>query len=83
MAEIVEKLRRQGLHPSPLPLGLLRVGEDDGCILCSTCNSFVCKLHAKSEADVCCIRPAIQRPNVTLWTNACARRLITGASGRR
>ena len=54
----------QGLHPSPLPLGLLRVGEDDGCILCSTCNSFACKLHAKSEADVCCVRPAIQRPNV-------------------
>ncbi len=82
MAEIVEKLRRQGLHPSPLPLGLLRVGEDDGCILCSTCNSFVCKRHAKSEADVCCIRPAIQRPNVTLWTNACARRLIAGPSGK-
>ncbi len=82
MAEIVEKLRRQGLHPSPLPLGLLRVGEDDGCILCSTCNSFVCKRHAKSEADVCCIRPAIQRPNVTLWTNACARRLIAGPRAR-
>jgi choline dehydrogenase-like flavoprotein len=83
MAEIVEKLRRQGLHPSPLPLGLLRVGEDDGCILCSTCNSFVCKLHAKSEADICCIRPAIERPNVTLWTHACARRLITDGAGRK
>jgi choline dehydrogenase-like flavoprotein len=83
MAEIVQKLRRQGLHPSPLPLGLLRVGEDDGCILCSTCNSFVCKLHAKSEADICCVRPAIERPNVTLWTNACARRLITDAAGRK
>jgi choline dehydrogenase-like flavoprotein len=83
MEEIVEKLRRQGLHPSPLPLGLLRPGENDGCILCNTCNSFACKLHAKSEADVCCIRPAIQRPNVTLWTNACARRLIADASGRK
>ena len=29
-----------------------RPGEDDGCILCNTCNSFACKLHAKSEADV-------------------------------
>ena len=83
MAAIVEKLRRQGLHPSPLPLGLLRVGEDDGCILCNTCNSFVCKVDAKSEADVCCVRPAIERPNVTLWTNATARRLITDPSGRR
>ena len=78
MAEIVQRLRRQGLHPSPLPLGLR-----DGCILCSTCNSFACKLHAKSEADVCCIRPAVERPNVTLWTNAHARRLLTDASGKR
>jgi len=83
MAVIVEKLRRQGLHPSPLPLGLLRMGEDDGCILCNTCNSFVCKLHAKSEADVCCVRPAMARPNVTLWTNATAERLLTNPSGCR
>jgi choline dehydrogenase-like flavoprotein len=83
MAAIVEKLRDQGLHPSFLPLGLLRVGEDDGCILCNTCNSFVCKRHAKSEADVCCVRPAIKRPNVTLWTNATARRLLTGACGKK
>ena len=83
MAAIVENLRAQGLHPSPLPLGLLRVGEDDGCILCNTCNSFVCKRHAKSDAEVCCVRPALQRPNVTLWTNATARRLLTDPSGRR
>jgi choline dehydrogenase-like flavoprotein len=78
MAEIVEQLRALGLHPSPLPLGLR-----DGCILCSTCNSFACKLHAKSEADVCCVRPAIERPNVTLWTNACARRLMTDPAGTK
>ena len=78
MGAIVEQLRDQGLHPSPLPLGLL-----EGCVLCNTCNSFACKLHAKSEADVCCIRPAIQRANVTLWTNAYARRLLTDPSGTR
>ena len=83
MSAIVEQLRAQGLHPSPLPLGLLRPGEADGCVLCNTCNSFVCKLHAKSEADICCVRPALQRPNVTLWTNALARRLTTDTSGRR
>jgi choline dehydrogenase-like flavoprotein len=83
MAVIVNKLRGHGLHPSPLPLGLLRIGEDDGCILCNTCNSFVCKLHAKSEADVCCVRPAVARPNVTLWTNATAERLLTNPSGCR
>lgn len=83
MAKIVERLRRQGLHPSTLPLGLLRPGEADGCILCNTCNSFACRVHAKSESDVCCIRPAVQRSNVTLWTNACARRLLTTPAGGR
>ena len=83
MQAIVDGLKAQGLHPSPLPLGLLRPGERDGCILCNTCNSFACKLHAKSEADVCCIRPATRSPNVTLWTNARARRLLTNAAGTR
>jgi choline dehydrogenase-like flavoprotein len=83
MAEIVGQLRAQGLHPSPLPLGVLRPGEPDGCILCNTCNSFACRIHAKSDAEVCGIRPALQRPNVTLWTNACAQRLVTDPSGQR
>jgi choline dehydrogenase-like flavoprotein len=78
MAEIVEHLTRQGLHPSPLPLGL-----GDECVLCRTCNSFPCKVHAKSEADVCCVRPAIQEPNVTLWTRTTARRLLTDPKGAR
>ena len=70
------QLRRQGLHPSPLPLGIR-----DGCILCNTCNSFACKIHAKSESEVCCVRPALEQPNVELWTNAYAKRLITNAAG--
>ncbi len=81
MADVVERLQQQGLHPSPLPLGLLNVGEPDGCVLCNTCNSFPCKMHAKSDADVCCIRPLLLQPNVTLWTKAYAKRLITCASG--
>ncbi len=78
MATIVRQLRSLGLHPSPLPLGIR-----DGCILCDTCNSFACKVHAKSEAEVCCVRPALERPNVHLWTNAYAKRLITNAAGTR
>src|SRR5204863_9805748 len=37
----------------------------------------------KSESDVCCVRPALACENVTLWTHASARRLLTDASGRR
>ncbi|MBP1605692.1 MAG: livQ 7 [Acidobacteria bacterium] len=82
IAELVERLRQQGLNPSPLPLGLINPGQENGCVLCNTCNSFPCKVHAKSEADVCCVRPATQQPNVTLWTNAYARRLLTDPAGR-
>jgi choline dehydrogenase-like flavoprotein len=78
ISDIVAQLRQQGLHPSPLPLGL-----QPNCILCNTCNSFPCKIHAKSDAEVCGIGPATKQSNVTLWTNATARRLITDASGKR
>jgi choline dehydrogenase-like flavoprotein len=83
MEEIVLRLRAQGLHPSPLPLGLINPGEEGGCVLCDTCNSFPCRVQAKSDADVLCVRDAVGRPNVTLWTDAFARRLLTDASGRR
>jgi choline dehydrogenase-like flavoprotein len=83
MATIVERLRQQGLHPSPLPLGLIQPGEPEGCILCNTCNSFPCRIDAKSDAEVCGIRQALTHENVTLQTNTLARRLLTDASGRK
>jgi len=83
MTEIVERLRRQGLHPSYLPLGLIRPGEQGGCVLCRTCNSFPCKIHAKSDAEVCGIEPALAAPNVEIWTDALALRIVTDPSGRK
>jgi choline dehydrogenase-like flavoprotein len=83
MARLAARMRELGLHPSPLPLGLINPGDPTGCRLCNTCNSFVCRIHAKSDADVIAVRPAAERPNVTLWTNACARRLTADPSGRR
>jgi len=83
MAAIVEGLRRMGLHPSPLPLGLIKPGEEGGCQLCNTCNSFPCRVQAKSDAEVCGVRPAVQHPNVELWMHAKARRVLTDPSGRK
>ena len=83
MMAIVEKLRALGLHPSTLPLGLVRPGEAGGCQLCRTCNSFPCRLNAKSDADVLCVRPALAHPTVTLWTGALATRVVTSADGAR
>jgi len=83
MATLVAGLKAQGLHPSPLPLGLIQPGTPGGCVLCNTCNSFPCRIHAKSDADVLCVRPAAGRTSVTLWTDAFARRLITSSTGLR
>jgi choline dehydrogenase-like flavoprotein len=84
MAALVDRLRReQGLHPSPLPLGLIDPGEPGGCVLCNTCNSFPCRLGLKSDAETCGVTPALAHANVTLWTRAHAQRLITDAAGRR
>jgi choline dehydrogenase-like flavoprotein len=78
VGSIIEQLKAQGLHPSPLPLGLR-----ENCVFCNTCNSFPCKIHAKSDADVCAVRPATANSNVTLWTNATARTLITDSTGKK
>jgi choline dehydrogenase-like flavoprotein len=83
MARLVEQLRGEGLHPSPLPLGLLRPGEEGGCRLCDTCNSFPCREGAKSDAEVCGVRPALAHRGVELWTGARARRLIASPAGTR
>lgn len=83
MSKIVAGLTRMGLHPSPLPLGVIRPGEAGGCQLCNTCNSFPCHIHAKSDAEVCCVEPAAKHPNLEIWTGAKAERLLTDPSGKR
>lgn len=83
MQEIIQQLRRMGLHPSCLPLGLINPGEEGGCQLCNTCNSFPCRIHAKSDAEVCGIRPALAHGGVEMWINTTARRLIADGSGTR
>ena len=83
MQTLVDRLRAQGLHPSPLPLALVRPGEEGGCRLCNTCNSFPCRIRAKGDAETCGITPALAFDTVTLWTNARAERLLTDPQGRR
>jgi choline dehydrogenase-like flavoprotein len=83
MSQIVDRLRQRGLHPSPLPLGLIDPGGEGGCIQCDTCNSFPCRIGAKSDAETCCLRPLADTSCVTVWTGARAERVITNASGNR
>ena len=51
------------------------------CIRCATCDGFPCLVHAKSDAEVLGVRPALEYPNVTLQTNSEVIKLTTNASG--
>ena len=47
----------------------------------ATCDGFPCLVHAKSDAEVLGVRPALEHPNVTLLTNAKVVRLETNGDG--
>ena len=84
MQEIQNDLQDMGLQPFPCPLGL-QLNEADRveskCIRCDTCDGYPCLVHAKSDADVNCIREIMHLPNVTLITQAKVTRLLTNATG--
>ena len=52
------------------------------CIRCDTCDGHPCLVHAKADAQLVCVDPAVEQPNVSLITNACVERLETSPSGR-
>src|SRR4029078_814303 len=47
-----------------------------------TCDGFPCLVHAKSDAEVLAVRPALTHPNVTLLNRSRALRLETKATRR-
>ncbi len=81
VAELAARLREQGLHPYTLPMGV-DLGQGGRCIRSKYCDGFPCPLHAKCDAEVRCIRPALESPNVELRTNAFVERLLTDTTGR-
>ena len=82
IAALGERLRANGLHPFHLPMGV-DLREGGRCIRCKTCDGFPCQVLAKGEADVCCVRPALESGSITLWTHSQARRVLTDFGGKR
>ena len=82
---LADDFRAAGLNPFHTPLGVMldeKNPRSSPCIRCSTCDGFPCLVHAKSDAQVLCVDPALQYPNVTLLTNALVKRLTTDRTGR-
>jgi choline dehydrogenase-like flavoprotein len=83
--QLFHDLNAAGFHPFQAPCGVMldeQHMENSRCIRCQTCDGFPCLVHAKSDADVLGVRPALQHPNVTLLRNSQVVRLVTNASGR-
>jgi len=82
--QLSEDFASLGLRPFHVPLGV-QLDETNAraskCIRCNTCDGFPCLVYAKSDAQVLCVDPALEHPNVTLLTNAYVERLETSASG--
>ena len=83
--KLVDDLHAAGLHPFHAPSGVMLDEANmafSRCRRCNCCDGFPCLVHAKSDADVLGMRPALAAPNVSLLTRAQVRRLRTDASGR-
>ena len=83
--QLFDDMAAVGLPPFHSPSGVMldeQRPEESLCIRCATCDGVPCLVHAKADADVVAMRPALRHDNVTLLRNARVRRLETDASGR-
>jgi choline dehydrogenase-like flavoprotein len=84
MQQLSDDLAAAGMHPFHAPCGVLldeRDAPNSACVRCATCDGFPCLVHAKSDAEVLAVRPALAHENVTLMTRTRALRLETNAAG--
>jgi len=85
LQQLADDFARHGLKPFHTPLGIMldeKTPHKSACIRCNTCDGFPCLVHAKSDAEVLGVDPALTYPNVSLMTNAYVERLQTSPSGR-
>ena len=85
---LCDALEKIGHPPFPQPLAILLDETDRGvaphsaCIRCDAYDGFPCLTNGKADAQIICVDPALQHPNVALLTGAYVERLETDAKGR-
>ena len=83
--QISDDLAKGGYQPFHAPCGILLDEASrprSECIRCAWCDGYPCLVHAKSDAEVIAVRPALGHSNITLVTGAQVDRLETDSSGR-
>ena len=74
--QLSDDLAAAGLHPFHAPCGVLLDESNmpySRCVRCNDCDGFPCLVHAKSDAEVLGVRPALEHANVTLQTDVGGR----------
>ncbi len=82
--QLADDFAGAGLHPFHAPCGVMLDEANmpySACVRCNDCDGFPCLVHAKSDAEVLGVRPALEHPNVTLLRNTQAVRLETNPAG--
>ncbi|MGD0525145.1 MAG: GMC family oxidoreductase [Polyangiaceae bacterium] len=79
---LVRRLQDNGVAVSAVPRGL-DYREGGKCVLCATCDAYYCRLDAKMDAEIACIRPAVATGNVTLATDTECLRVLFTPDGKR
>jgi choline dehydrogenase-like flavoprotein len=82
--QLSDDLAAAGYQPFHAPCGVMLDESNmpySTCVRCQDCDGFPCLVHAKSDAEVIAVRPALERENVTLLTNAEAVALGTNPAG--
>lgn len=87
--QLNDDLKRLGLSPFPLPMGV-RLGGEDGregpatdYNLIAHFDGYPDPTESKADAHVIGIKPALEYDNVTLKTHSYVERLETDGSGRK
>ena len=82
--KLADDLARAGHRPFHSPCGILLNEKNmpfSACVRCIDCDGFPCLVHAKSDAEVMAVRPALKHPNLTLLPRAHAVKLLTNPAG--
>ncbi len=86
LQELSDGLAALGHRPFHVPVGVMLNEKEprrSRCIRCATCDGHPCLVQAKADAQVCCVDPALENPNVSLLTGAYVARLETDGGGGR
>ena len=78
--DLDQRLKKVGLHPFPNAMGIDVEGH---CIRCSTCDGFVCKVNAKSDAQTCALNPALKSGRVELLTESRVTKIVLTSDRKR